>query len=191
MQPNLAASRAVHFTSCMRWDAGRLGTHAIFSGMGKQQHTAGTSRQAEQSSCRVAAFIEACRRQGITATHQRREIYRELVRSTEHPDAQTICVRVRRRLPAVSLDTVYRTLRLFAEKGLAARVACQDARTRFDAVTERHHHFTCERCGRIQDLHSAALNAVSAPPEAAALGVASSIHVEVRGVCAACRTRKK
>ena len=141
--------------------------------------------------CCVTAFVAACRKQGIKATHQRIEIYRELVCTHEHPDAQTIYKRVRRNLPSVSLDTVYRTLRMFADLGLATRVACLDACTRFDAVTTRHHHFTCERCGGIQDVESEPLNAVPVPAEAAALGCVHSVHVELRGLCAACLNAAK
>ena len=61
---------------------------------------------------RVAEFVAACRRQGVKATHQRTEILRELAGTEEHPDAETIHERVRQRIPALSLDTVYRTLKL-------------------------------------------------------------------------------
>ncbi len=72
---------------------------------------------------RVAAFLDICRRQGIRATHQRTEILRELAGSEEHPDAETILGRVRRRVPAISVDTLYRTLKLLEDKGVIARVA--------------------------------------------------------------------
>ena len=101
-----------------------------------------SSKQAEK---RVADFVEVCRRQGVKATHQRTEILRELAGTQEHPDAETIYARVRQRIPAISLDTVYRTLRLLEEKGVIARVGSMRDRTRFDANTDRHHHFVCSR----------------------------------------------
>ena len=72
----------------------------------------------EQVTRRLADFAAECRDKHIKATHQRMEILRELASTGEHPDAETIFKRVRRRIPAVSLDTVYRTLRMLEDKGI-------------------------------------------------------------------------
>jgi Fe2+ or Zn2+ uptake regulation protein len=71
---------------------------------------------------------------------------------------------VRRRLPRVSLGTVYRNLRLLVAEGLAKELPGPHAR--FDGNLSEHHHFTCAGCGRIVDVearmaepHSRALSA--------------------------------
>ena len=138
---------------------------------------------------RMAEFAETCRRHGIKATHQRTQIYRELVRTTEHPDAETIYRRVRRRIPAISRDTVYRNLRLFEEKGVISRVESQQERVRFDARQESHHHFVCTVCGSIFDFVSKALDDLPIPKAVGDLGTMESAQVQVRGVCAACARR--
>src|SRR4030065_507057 len=51
-------------------------------------------------------------------THQRREVFRGIAGSTEHPDAETVFRGVRARVPTVSIDTVYRTLWLLHGLGL-------------------------------------------------------------------------
>jgi Fur family peroxide stress response transcriptional regulator len=135
---------------------------------------------------RLADFVTACQREGIKATHQRLEILRELAGTEEHPDAETIYARVHDRLPTLSLDTVYRTLRLFEEKGVIARVGAVRDRARFEANTERHHHFVCTACGRICDFYSDDLNEEAARDRASEFGRAESVHVEVRGRCADC-----
>ena len=140
---------------------------------------------------RLAAFIKMCRKVGLKATHQRAEIYRELARTDEHPDAETVFRRVRRRIPAISLDTVYRTLRLMEEKGTILRVVSLGDRTRFDANTEQHHHFVCRECGAVKDFDSEGLNDLRAPPEAAALGTVESFQVELRGICVPCRAKRR
>ena len=73
--------------------------------------------KAKELERRSKAFSNACRRYGLKSTYQRAEIYRELASTEEHPDVETIYARVRSRIPAVSLDTVYRTLRLLEKKG--------------------------------------------------------------------------
>ena len=140
---------------------------------------------------RVKAFSGACRDLGIKATHQRAEIYRELARTEEHPDVETIYSRVRRRIPEISLDTVYRTLRLLEEKGIITRVGSLSERTRFDANTARHHHFVCTECGFVGDLYNEEWNNVRAPTEVTAMGTVNSIHVELRGLCKTCQKKRR
>ncbi len=75
----------------------------------------------------------------------------EVVRGTEsHPTAEAVHRLVRRRLPRVSLGTVYRNLRLLVAEGLVKELPGPHAR--FDGNTSEHHHFTCLGCGRIVDV---------------------------------------
>ncbi len=140
----------------------------------------------EQVEKRVAEFLESCHEQGVKATHQRTEILRELAGSEEHPDAEMIFIRVRKRIPAISLDTVYRTLRLFEDKGVISRVGSIRDRTRFDANTDRHHHFVCTVCGMIGDFTSEAMDRLPVPPEVSEMGSVEGVYVELRGTCQKC-----
>jgi Fe2+ or Zn2+ uptake regulation protein len=107
----------------------------------------------------------ALRARGLRLTGPRRVIL-EVLRGTEtHPTAEWLHRLVRRRLPRVSLGTVYRTLRLLVAEGLASEIPGPHAR--FDANMAAHHHFTCVRCGRIVDV-----DGPLAEPQAQALRVA-------------------
>ena len=139
----------------------------------------------------MAGFADICRRHGVKGTHQRTEIYRELASTDAHPDAETVYLNVRRRIPAISLDTVYRTLRLLEEKGMIWRVGTLQDRTRFDANTERHHHFICRECGLVKDFHNATLDGLRPPQEAAAMGTVEYLQVELRGICTTCRGKRQ
>jgi len=143
----------------------------------------------EQFEKRVAAFLDTCRRHGVKATHQRTEILRELAGSEEHPDAETIFGRVRQRVPAISVDTVYRTLRLLEEKGVIARVGSMRDRARFDANTDRHHHFVCTACGMIGDFYSDEMDRLVAPREVSEMGSVQGVYVELRGICRKCKQK--
>ena len=140
---------------------------------------------------RVAEFVETCRQRGIKATHQRTEILRELAATGEHPDAETIYTRVSKRIPAISRDTVYRTLRMFEEMGVISRVGSINERARFDANTDRHHHFVCTECGMVRDFYSDALNHFKHPPEVSKMGEVDSVYVELRGICRKCREKAR
>jgi Fe2+ or Zn2+ uptake regulation protein len=77
----------------------------------------------------------------------------EVVRGIKwHPTAEEVHRLVIRRAPRVSLGTVYRNLRLLVDAGLLGELP--GPRTRFDANTRAHHHFTCLRCGHIADVEA-------------------------------------
>jgi Fur family transcriptional regulator, peroxide stress response regulator len=124
-------------------------------------------------------------------THQRIEVFREVAKTEEHPDAETILKGVRARIPMISLDTVYRTLKTLEHLKVISRVhhACEPAR--FDANMEVHHHFICIKCGAIRDFTSHDLESVPIPESIRDWGEVRSIHVELRSVCSACAARDK
>ncbi len=140
---------------------------------------------------RVAEFVDTCRQRGIKATYQRTEILRELVASAEHPDAETIYARVRQRIPTISRDTVYRTLRTLEDLGIVTRLGSMRYRARFDAKTDHHHHFVCCECGTIIDVSSEVLDRFPVPGEVAELGTVDSVYVELRGRCGKCQPGAK
>lgn len=113
-----------------------------------------------------------------------------MVQATDqHPSAAAVYRQVRRRLPGVSLATVYRNLRMLAAHGVLAERA-DAAGMRFDGNTEPHDHFTCVACGRIYDVPPGkdpeVRRAVSAR-----LGVQVLDHrIEFYGRCARCRGRR-
>jgi Fe2+ or Zn2+ uptake regulation protein len=134
----------------------------------------------------VPASGAALRARGKRLTAPRALIL-DIVRATEaHPSAADVYRRVRRRLPRVSLATVYRNLRMLAAEGfLSARAHASGMR--FDGNTAAHDHFTCVRCGRIFDVPPLVPRAVRAR-------VASSTGFEILehrsefyGRCAGCR----
>jgi Fur family peroxide stress response transcriptional regulator len=135
-----------------------------------------------------------CKRARVKLTHQRVQIFEEVARTEEHPDAETLYQRVAKRIPTVSLDTVYRNLWLLVDLGLLTTLGPGRERARFDANTSRHHYYVCTRCGLPRDFNSQDLEALRAPGAAGAFGNVATIHVEVCGLCLRCSqqmTRKQ
>lgn len=137
---------------------------------------------------RMDRFTAVCRESGAKLTHQRMEIFREVAQSGDHPDAETVYQGVRRRMPTVSLDTVYRTLWWLKELNLVNTLGPARERTRFDANLGSHHHFACLKCGRMQDFHSDQLDMLNIAETMRPIGRIESIQVEVKGVCRQCTT---
>jgi Fur family peroxide stress response transcriptional regulator len=138
---------------------------------------------------RMERFVKACRERRIKITHQRLEIYRELASTGKHPDAIMVYERVRKRMPTVSLDTVYRNLRQLERHGLISIVGMSHERLRFDANLEPHYHFTCVKCWKICDFQSGHRKRIAWPDGAEAFGQPLSLHLEVRGICKDCQSR--
>lgn len=147
------------------------------------------TRSQEHVNARLQEFQETCKRMGLKVTHQRLEIFKAVVVTDEHPDAVTVHKRVKKKIPTISLDTVYRNLNTLAERGVLEIVGTSREHLRFDANLCQHHHFICVECGAIKDFTSEVLTGLSIPEEAKAFGMPLSLQVEVKGVCADCRKR--
>jgi Fur family transcriptional regulator, peroxide stress response regulator len=131
----------------------------------------------------------ALRARGLRLTGPRRVVL-EVVRRTEsHPTAEWVHRMVRRRLPRVSLGTVYRNLRVLVEEGLVQELP--GPHTRFDGNLGRHHHFNCTTCGRILDVEGPLCEpqtrAVSARVESLTGLTITHHRIEFFGRCPACR----
>ncbi len=138
---------------------------------------------------RVAQFHTAARDAGVRITPQRTEIFREVASSLEHPDAEAVFRAVHSRMPAVSLDTVYRTLWMLNDLGLISTLGSRRESTRFDANPEKHHHYLCIRCGMARDFECDPRHTLRLPAAVKELGSVLSTHIEVRGVCGRCEQR--
>ena len=93
-------------------------------------------------------------------TRQRRVILEEIQKLDTHPSAATLYELVRKRLPKVSLGTVYRNLDFLAQTGVIQKLNTGFAEARFDWNPDLHYHVCCVRCGRVDDVHDAPNNFV-------------------------------
>jgi Fe2+ or Zn2+ uptake regulation protein len=125
------------------------------------------------------------RERGLRVTSQRLLIERTLREHGGHLTAERVHELVEAALPGVTHQTVYSTLALLADLGVARRVAAPGP-SRFEAVDRDHHHMICERCGAIEDVHArASLGAVSRAARERGF-VPVSAGVTVLGLCARC-----
>lgn len=136
----------------------------------------------------AARTRDTLRARGLRLTEPRRIIL-DVVRATDaHPSAALVYRLVRRRLPGVSLATVYRNLRVLAAQGLLTERA-DVAGMRFDGNTAAHDHFTCIACGRIYDVAPLAGGGVGRALRSTAGFEVLDHRIEFSGRCARCRRR--
>ena len=124
---------------------------------------------------------------GQRSTPQRNVILRELRRRSHHATADEIRTAVRDELPGVSTPTVYATLELLVELGLARRIDTGLGAALYDGRTEPHQHLVCRRCGRVDDLDVELHTAPLLRAAGAAGFRAEGAELVISGLCAAVR----
>lgn len=99
---------------------------------------------------RMGEFREHLSDQGLKFTRQRQVIARVVFGSDEHLTLNQILDRARKEHASVGYATVYRTMKLLAESGLATEHRFDDGQARYERADEDHHdHIICTRCGKI------------------------------------------
>jgi len=122
---------------------------------------------------------------GLRMTRQRQEVYRILQQERNHPTANDVFMRVKDRLPTISLATVYNCLEALVEHGIIRQVNFERESSRYCPNLDEHGHFHDEATGKIHDVvFKPGINlsdVLELPPGA----VVEGIEVTLRGKIAA------
>jgi Fur family peroxide stress response transcriptional regulator len=147
-------------------------------------------RSPKELDARVGEMVERCRSAGMNLTPQRVVIYRALLESEDHPSPEVLRDRVKAQLPAVSLATIYKTLDVLVDLGLASEFAATGNTKRYDGNMGPHHHLVCESCGRVEDYEDDKLSKLSLPK--GLNGFAPKyLSIHIHGLCSSCRNHPR
>jgi len=106
---------------------------------------------------------------------------------TSHPTAIELYEIVRRRMPKISLGTVYRNLDLLASEGAIRKHALGGGEAHFDGNAEPHHHVRCVLCGRMDDAGGLPAELAGIEPGEATGYKILGHRLEFVGICPACQ----
>ena len=134
-------------------------------------------------------FRELCHQHGLAATHQRQIIYETVLSLHGHPSPEAIYDKVRRKIPSISLATVYKNIQTFLESGMLREVSLHHGALRVEPNTHPHHHLVCIRCKSISDLDEDNLGPIRLMQKLPAGFQVKRISVDVLGVCDACSSK--
>lgn len=123
-------------------------------------------------------------------TPQRRIILEELQKVESHPTAVEVYELVRRRLPKISLGTVYRNLERLAAGGKIQKLALAGAEARFDGDLDHHYHVRCVQCGRVSDVRGLVADLAGIRVQQAAGYEILGHRLEFVGVCPICQAKR-
>ena len=124
-------------------------------------------------------YREICRANGWRCTHQRFVLYSFMHGNKCHPSVDEAWTAVRKEIPSITRESVFRILCEFAERGLIARIDNLSS-ARFDSNPKPHGHFICKECGAIFDFDLPRGFNVSPALKGATV---STLEVRVTGLC--------
>jgi len=137
-------------------------------------------------------YINALRNLGYRITPQREMIVEALAHSPHHVTAEEIYAQVHERAPAVNIATVYRTLDLLVEQGMASRAGLQDGRVVYAASNHGPHlHLVCRSCGCVVAADQEVLASLEGQLRQQYGFAADLQHLTIAGLCSACQSQSK
>jgi Fur family peroxide stress response transcriptional regulator len=134
------------------------------------------------------SFREICHENGIAVTHQRQVLFEVMKSMHGHPSPEEVYAKVKRKIPAISLATVYKNIHLFVESGVFREVSMHHGSLRVEMNGEAHHHMVCSKCKAITDIGEDELGLVAKRNKLPGGFLIERYAVDVIGVCAKCQT---
>ncbi len=131
--------------------------------------------------------------QGLKSTSQRDAILQVFVGAGRHVSAEELYGEVKKSHPRIGYATVYRTLKLLADAGLAEERRFEDGFTRYEyRATEGHHdHLICTRCGTIIEFENSRIEELQNDVARKKGFQVQSHKLEIYGLCSNCREKKR
>src|ERR1041385_2012450 len=122
-------------------------------------------------------------------TPQRQHVYEVLTEERDHPTAEEVFIRAKRRMPEISMATVYNCLDALVRSGVARQVTVDRGATRFCPNMREHCHFHCDTCEKVFDIDLEA-------DEPAGIGLpkgfkALRFEIAIHGTCPDCAGKRK
>ena len=137
-------------------------------------------------------FIKHIQKRGLKCTAQRELILEVFLINEGHVSGEDLYQLVRKKDPTIGQTTVYRTLRLLTEAGLAREVRFGDGRAHYEHnyKHEHHDHMICSECGKIIEFYSPELEAIQDAMAAKHRFELTSHLLRMIGICADCRRER-
>lgn len=144
------------------------------------------AQRLEEARARLGAFLK---QKGLRATRQRDAVLDTFLREDAHVSVDELCDRVRKKNPSIGHATVYRSMGLFVEAGIAKERRFHEGRVRYEAGVDvgHHDHLVCLACGGIQEFEDPTIEKLQ-QDIAGSRGFQVTYHrLELYGLCASCR----
>jgi Fur family transcriptional regulator, ferric uptake regulator len=138
-------------------------------------------------------FLKHIQKEGLKRTAQRDLILDVFLRTEGHVSGEDLYRLVREQDASVGQTTVYRTLRLLTDAGLAREVRFGDGRAHYEHnyKHQHHDHMICSKCSKIIEFYSPELEAIQDAMAAKHRFELTSHLLRMIGICADCRRQAR
>jgi len=127
---------------------------------------------------------------GLKSTKQRDMILDCFLSCDQHLSTEELYLKLKESMPGIGFATVYRTLKLFAESGIAREIQFGDGQTRYEHLHagEHHDHLVCTRCGAIMEFENETIEKLQAEVARNHGFTITNHKLELYGICAKCKS---
>lgn len=135
------------------------------------------------------AFNDFAAAKGLRSTRQRDIILDIFLSTHQHVSVEELYLKIKSSNPGIGHATVYRTLKLFAESGLAREILLHDGQTRYEHVVagEHHDHLVCTGCNAIIEFEDETIEKLQNEIALRHGFLIKSHKMEIYGLCANCK----
>jgi Fur family transcriptional regulator, ferric uptake regulator len=133
-------------------------------------------------------FIDALRSRGFRITPQREMIVEAIAHQGDHINVDKVFNLIQKHTQSVNIATVYRTLDLLVEQGLASRIDLGEGQVIYATNQHGPHiHLVCRQCGRVVDANQQMLSELDRQLRSDYHFAADLHHISVLGLCSQCQ----
>ncbi len=135
------------------------------------------------------AFNSFAASKGLRSTRQRDAILDIFLSTHQHVSVEELYLKIKASNPGIGHATVYRTLKLFVEAGLAREILLHDGQTRYEHILagEHHDHLVCTGCNSIIEFENETIENLQNQIAALHGFLIKSHKLEIYGLCSSCR----
>jgi Fur family ferric uptake transcriptional regulator len=151
--------------------------------------TSSATRKESKESAELRAFKRYLERRQLKQTPHRRLILETFIENEGHRSVEDIYNNVRERDPKVGYTTIYRTMKLLSDAGLAREVDLGDGMTRYEHLyNHKHHdHMICTECGRSIEFLNPEIEKIQDQASRKLDFKVTDHRLQIYGLCRSCR----
>jgi len=138
-------------------------------------------------------FNQYLRKNGMLYSKQREQILDIFLKAEKHPTVNDLYELVRKKNPKIGLATVYRTMEVICDAGLARKLDFGDGTKHYEHKYkhQHHHHLVCLKCGKIIEITSGKIEAIQRQLAKKHGFTISRDTMKIFGVCKTCKRKEK
>lgn len=136
----------------------------------------------------IDVIMQQMKKSGLKITPQRRLLVRCIVEKGRAISAREIFEDLRKELPDISVDTVYRGLAALCDANILCKVEKQGQGSEYEITAGRHlHYMICSKCGRRDTFEACGISTDSIPEEKKKGFLITGHKLELYGICPKCK----